>query len=117
MDSDSDFFQVWDVPAYQPTDTPFENVTSSLPSISDARFLAGGLIMAIAGRDANGTSRLLIVETNNMNVHRNIPWEANATILYLRSDGIDLHVVDELGTVTTMSTTDWLPKDRRRGSW
>ena len=110
-DMDSDFFQVWDVPTYKPTDAPFANATSSLPIISATRFLADDMILAIAGRDANGTSRLLIVETSNMNVHRNVTWEANTTILFLRSDGINLYCVDELGTITSISGMDWMLKD------
>jgi hypothetical protein len=112
---DQDLFEVWDVPGFAPSDDLFENGTPPLAHVDDAMFLAYDEILALAGRDTNGTSRLLIVETSTWNAHRDIQVEDNATIVELEHAQSELLCISELGDIVIVSGMDWTLRGRFEG--
>jgi hypothetical protein len=106
-DNDSDFLSAWNGTTYEPADNLFENDTTPLVEIGSAVFMAFGDLLFISGRDVNGTSRVLLVETSSMTVHKDYPWENDATITYLVTDGLSILCIDETGVITSIGGTDW----------
>ncbi len=105
--NDTDFLAAWNGTTYEPADNLFENDTTPLVEISSAVFMAADDILFIGGRDVDGTSKVLLVETSTMNVHINYTWENDATITYLGTDGLSLICIDETGVITSIGGTDW----------
>ncbi len=105
--NDTDFVTAWNGTTYEPADNLFENDTTPLVEITSAVFMAGDDILFIGGRDVNGTSKVLLVETSTMNVHKDYLWENDATITYLATDGLSLLCIDETGVITSIGGTDW----------
>jgi hypothetical protein len=61
----------------------------------------------VAGRDANGTSRLLIIEVEALSVRRDHAWEGNHTIIELENEGGELVILDTGNTITILKSSDW----------
>lgn len=110
--NDTDFLTAWNGTTYEPAYNLFENDTTPLVEISSAVFMAGDDVLFIGGRDVNGTSMLLLVETGPMNVHINYTWEKDATIMYLGTDGMALQCIDETGVLTNIGGTTWMEMER-----
>ncbi len=106
--NDTDFLTAWNGTTYGPADNLFENDTTPLVEIGSAVFMASDDILFIGGRDVDGTSKVLLVETSTMNVHMNYTWENDATITYLGTDGLSLLCIDETGVLTSIGGTDWM---------
>ena len=106
-DVDHDLMWVWNGLTYQLSDWLYENFTTPLRQLDSAFFQSHDEILALAGRDENGTSRLLLVETSTSDIRRNIPWEDNATIIRLGTDQMRLVCIDERGTVMGIAGSNW----------
>jgi len=113
--SDTDFFATWDADTYEPTDEVFENTTAPLPVVDAAYFMTNDYIVGLAGRDVNGTSRVLVMEATDHNVRADIPWKDNATVLFMGTDGNRILCVDELGAVTLIESRSWNIENRLEG--
>jgi len=106
-DEDRDLLWLWDGTTYQPSDWIFENFTTPLHDLDSILFMSLDAILALSGRDENGTSRVLLVETFTSAVRRDFPWEDNATVVQLGTDTMRLVCVDDRGIVTTIAGSDW----------
>jgi hypothetical protein len=105
--NDSDFLTAWNGTTYEPANNLFENDTTPLVEITSAVFMASDDILFISGRDVNGTSKVILVETKNMNVHINYTWENDATVTFLGADRMSLLCIDETGVLTSIGGTGW----------
>jgi hypothetical protein len=104
---DHDLLWMWNTTDYRPSDWLFENYTTPLQRLYSAVFMPGDEILALAGRDDNGTSRVLIVETHTSDVRRDYPWEDNATVVRVGTDMMVVICLDERGTISTVGGSDW----------
>lgn len=78
-----------------------------LAEVTLVAFLASDVIVAVAGRDANGTSRLIFLEVNQTALRWNHVWEGNATILALEDNGGEIMILDSSETVTVLGGHNW----------
>lgn len=113
--NDTDWFAMWDADTYEPTGEVFENGTTPLPIVDAAYFMADDFIVVLAGRDINGTSRVLVLETPDLGVRADIAWKDNTTVLFMGTDGSDVLVADELGAITTIGSSSWSELNRYEG--
>jgi hypothetical protein len=104
---DHDLLWIWNSTTYEPSDWLFENHTTPLADLDSILFMGGDEIMALAGRDANGTSLVILVETSTGDIRREVPWDDNATVVQLGTDTMRVVCIDERGTVSTISGFDW----------
>ena len=111
----SDFLALWDADTYEPSDQVLWDGRAPLPVVDALYFMTDDAILGLAGRDANGTSRVLVLETTGLDERSNITWEGNATVLYMTTDSRDLICVDELGGLTSISSREWDVKTRHQG--
>ncbi len=111
----NDTFWVYTVHSIGPARDLFENGTLPLSALDSALFMAEDAILAIGGRDGNGSSRLLIFETDPVSLIRDIPSPGDSAISWMGSNGMDLILFDAGGHVTVFSTTDWQEKSLYEG--
>ncbi len=83
------------------------NGTVPLVTIDQARLYAGDLILMVAGRDSNGTSKVLFIETAPNEVHAEENVTGNRSVLHIDTDGHAIHVLDEDGGVQVFETGNW----------
>jgi ribosomal protein L32E len=86
-----------------------------LETIDEVTFLAGDLIVAVAGRDGTGTSILKFIEAQVPRVHRSFVWHDNNTIVEINYSLAQIIVVDEVGNVEIFSAMDWTSVDYFEG--
>ncbi len=104
---DHDRLWMWDGTSYEPTEELFENFTTPLQRLDSVLFVAYDDILVLAGRDENGTSRVMLWETAWSTVRRDFPWEDNATVLHLGTDMMSIVCIDERGNVSAIGGSDW----------
>ena len=81
------------------------------PLTMDAvRSFASNLILAIGGRDANGTSRIMVIELASGWVLTDDPIAGNRTVVDIGSDGHSMIVLDDGGRVAVYQTGSWTVK-------
>ncbi len=97
----------YDVPALEASDTTVPRGLVPLETIDCAGSFADDLILLVCGRDANGTSRVVVVEVHAQRVHRDHEHPGNGTVLSLENDGRNAIAVDESGALIVYSGTDW----------
>ncbi|UCC94093.1 MAG: hypothetical protein JSW25_05385 [Thermoplasmata archaeon] len=102
-----DLMWMWDTDTYQPSDWLFENYTAPLAHVDSVLFMIGDEIMAISGRDSNGTSRVLLIETSTSDIRRNYRWEDNASVVRMGTDNMRLICLEDTGTIRTIHGTNW----------
>ncbi len=69
--------------------------------------LANNIIFAVAGRDANGTSRVLFMETGSKSIIQDGPVWDNRSVVSITTDGRFMYVLDDNGGLIVHSTKDW----------
>lgn len=69
--------------------------------------LASNIIFAVAGRDANGTSRVLMVETGSKNILRDDLVPDNSSVVRIGTDGRFMIVLNDIGRLSVYSTKNW----------
>ena len=112
---DNDTIAMYDVPSFlQNTTLPWIALVD-LPQIDSVDFYASNVIMSVAGRDAEGTSRLLIIEVNSVRIHRNIVHPGNHTIMTVGNDGGMIIIADSGGNIAIMTGGDWTVTERHEG--
>lgn len=79
----------------------------SLETIDAASLQAGDRIMVVAGRAENGTSQIIILETDTDVVHRVHTYHENLTVQSLDHVGFDLIALDVEGGATLFNTFGW----------
>lgn len=65
------------------------------------------IILAVAGRDANGTSMVNVLETASMAVIISTEYPLNATVVHIGDDMRDMVCVDSAGGVARFSSRNW----------
>ena len=100
-----DDLRIYMSPSYELNDTIAPRDEVPLETIDAVRFFAFDDILAIGGRDTNGTSRLLVFEVGPLSLHRDYIHGDNVTIISIHSDFIDLICVDASGSVSVFQTT------------
>ena len=85
----------------------FENDTTPLEEVSAFIFVARDDVLVLAGRDANGTSRMLVLETRTLFLLRDFVWRENVTVRFLGHDSMVVQCVDDSGALTVLETRDW----------
>ena len=78
-----------------------------LVEIDYAYSLANNIMFAVAGRDANGTSRVLMMETGSKRVIQDDPVQDNRSVVRIATDGRFMFVLDDNGGLVVHSTKDW----------
>ena len=106
--TDHDLLWIWNASTYELTEELFENHTTPLTNLDSVLFMAFDEILVLAGRDVNGTSRVIIWQTVFSTMINDIPWEDNATVVHLGTDMMEVLCIDERGDVTSISSDDWL---------
>lgn len=69
--------------------------------------MASNIIFAVAGRDVNGTSRVLTMETVTKNITSDDPVQDDRTVVRIGTDGRFMFVLDDNGGLIVYSTKDW----------
>ncbi|UCC94092.1 MAG: hypothetical protein JSW25_05380 [Thermoplasmata archaeon] len=85
----------------------FENETTPLEVISAFIFVARDDVLVLAGRDVNGTSRMLVFETRTLILLRDFQWRDNKTVRFMGYDSMDVQCVDDSGALTILKTRNW----------
>jgi len=98
---------VYDVPSYLPNSTVKWPGIVDLVQVTEVSYLADDIIISVAGRDANGTSRLLFLEVEPVSVRRDHVWEGNHTIIEVGDEGGELVIMDTGNTITVQNSSDW----------
>ena len=83
-----------------------------ISTIDSAMLLADGLIMVVVGRDENGTSQIITLETRTDSVRSTHNVHGNLTIQTTGVLGDKFIALDVEGGATTISTYDWTYHDR-----
>ena len=83
------------------------NGTVPLVTIDQARLYASELILMITGRDSNGTSKVLFIETAPNEIHAEEDVTGNRSVLHIDTDGHIIAVLDEDGGVQIFETNSW----------
>lgn len=78
-----------------------------LVEIDSAQFFAADLIFSVAGRDANGSSRIIVVQTEQDVIIRNDPVPDDRTVVHIGNDGRFMAILDDQGRLIVYVTTDW----------
>ncbi len=107
---------IFDTDTEKPIDSALWVDRVELAEITMVHFLADDIIVAVAGRDANGTSRLIFLEINQTSIRWNHVWEGNGTILTLEDNGGDVLILDSTETLTMLGGQNWNEFVRRPGA-
>ncbi|MCK5414965.1 MAG: hypothetical protein KAJ35_06260 [Thermoplasmata archaeon] len=84
-----------------------------LKTIDYAMLVAGELMMVVAGRDENGTSQILTMETETDSVYKVYDVDGNRTIQTIGVVGLLLMALDVEGGANIFTTSLWLFTERR----
>ena len=103
----SDFLQVFDVPSFRPNGSVPWVDAIDLVEIDLLTVVAFDDIVMVAGRDANGTSVLLLVEVEAARVHKRFVWQGNHTIIAACSNGRETVIADSGGNLVMMAGFEW----------
>ncbi len=93
-----DGLALWDVPSLAPNATVVPRELLPPVDITAARFSSDDIILVVAGRDADGASRLNVVEVPTRALHRDIAHPDNRTVLGLRYDGRQVVCIEAGGS-------------------
>jgi len=83
-----------------------------LVTIDTACLLAGDNILAIAGRDINGTSRVIFLETVSKRIRSEHEMYDDLTVQYIGNHELYLYAIDVQGGSTVFNTSQWSFEDR-----
>ena len=78
-----------------------------LEEVTEVTYLADDVMVAVAGRDTLGTSRLVLIETNVPSIRWNHEWGANRTIIAMENNGMEVMVLDSGKNLTFLGGHDW----------
>ncbi len=78
-----------------------------LGEVNDVIYLADDVMVAVAGRDTLGTSRLVLIETNAPSIRWNHEWEGNRSIVAMENNGREVMVLDSGENLTFLGGHDW----------
>ena len=107
-----DDLRIYMSPSYEINDTIVPRDEVPLVTIDSVRFIGYDEILAVGGRDTNGTSHLLIFEVGPLSLLKDYVSLKNVRILSIHSDTRDLIFVDSTGGVLVFNTTYWTPAER-----
>jgi len=83
------------------------NGTVPLVTIDQARLFATELILMVAGRDGNGTSKVMFIETMTNMVLNQLSVPGNRTVIHAEENGNHIPVMDERGGLLVFSSFNW----------
>lgn len=110
--ADHDSILTFNATTYAPEDLPTGGDAYGLDplrTVDSALLLADDEILVVAGRDANGTSRLRMHELVSGRLHRDHELAGNGTVMEMVVQGNELWLADDAGTLHLYETFDWLP--------
>jgi len=103
----TDVLVAFSLVGFQPDLDLIPEGTVKLDRITAAHVLADGLILAVGGSDAMGTTRMAFVETLQAAELRNDSYPGAGSVVSLRDDGHDLLALLDDGTALVYATTNW----------
>ena len=109
-------FAVYDLPSYQRNTTALWLDLVTLPEVTEVSFFSGDTIASVAGRDVNGTSHLVFIETDSAAVRWDYVWEGNHTIMEVGYNDREPVISDSGGTITLIQGNNWNEFNRFRGA-
>ncbi len=98
---------LYDLPSYDLNTTATWLDLVTLPEVTEVSFFAGDAIVSISGRDAEGTSHLMFIETLNDAIRVDHVWEGNHTIIEVTDNNKVPVILDSGGTVTFITDNNW----------
>ncbi len=107
----NDTLHLYDVDQGVFDDSVLTNATVPLVTIDHARLLASEVMLLVAGRDANGTSRAILRETLGNSTRNQLDVPGNRTIIHSDVNGNFLPVIDEAGGMLIIESNNWSLKD------
>jgi hypothetical protein len=102
-----DTLHIYDVNGSAYGDDIVPNGTVPLVDIDQARLLASELILLVAGRDANGTSKVLFIETQTNNVISQGVVPDGRRVVHTEENGNHIPVLDEEGGLLVFESFNW----------
>ena len=103
----NDTVPLYDVGRGEFSEDPLPGGVPALRTIDHARLLASELILMVAGRDGNGTSTVVILETNGSSVRNRTDVPGNRTVIHSDENGNHMPVLDEAGGILVFETFGW----------
>jgi hypothetical protein len=104
----NDILLAWNATSRDGTGNPLPPSSElGLPRIDAATLLANGKILAVAGRDVNGTARLRVYEVDPFRLHRDHALPGNASVLAMRLVEPYLVCVGSSGAVVVYESREW----------
>lgn len=107
-----DTLLVYRTPLFEQNPTFLPREAIPLVTIDAASLLAGDNILAVAGRDINGTSSVIILETTSNRIRSQHEMYDNLTVQVMGDIGTYLHAVDVMGGSSIFNTTQWVYEER-----
>lgn len=102
-----DSLLVYEWPTYEVNHSFVPRWLVPLEAITSAHLVAGELILAVAGRDVNGTSRIVVIETSPKEVKASYQYPGDLDVQCLEYEGRWLLAFDEEGGMMVISASDW----------
>jgi hypothetical protein len=107
-----DTLLVYKSPSFEYNASYLPRESIPLVSIDAVGLLAGDNILAVAGRDVNGTSSMIMLETTSKNVRSTHNIFDNLTIQSIGNFELYLHAIDVQGGSTIFNTSNWNYEER-----
>ena len=107
-----DTLLVYKAPLYEHNSSSLPRETIPLATIDAVALLAGDNILAIAGRDFNGTSFVLILEMGSKRILEEHKVYDNLTVQAFGNIETNLYAVDVMGGSSIFNTSQWNYEER-----
>lgn len=104
---DRDVVMAYEAPSYALNVSYNASDFGGLVQVDSVCSFASDIILAVAGRDANGRSLVNILETPSMAVIVSTEYPSNVTVMHIGDDMRDMVCVDSAGGVSQFSTRNW----------
>ena len=107
-----DTLLMYKAPLFEWNSSNLPRETIPLVTIDAVSLLAGDNILAVAGRDINGTSSVIILETVSKRIRSEHKIHNNMTVQVMGNIGMYLHAIDVGGGSTVFNTSHWAFEER-----
>jgi hypothetical protein len=104
----TDVLAVWDLMTYDLDRTFLHEVAEPIVHIDGLDLLANDMILAVAGKDNGGASRLVFIETASRTNLKVDPIPGNGTVVDIVHDGVKMLVLLDDGGLLMYSTYNWI---------
>ncbi len=107
-----DSLLVYKSPLFEFNDSYLSRESIPLATIDAISLLASDIILAVAGRDVNGTSSVITLETNFYRILTKHNMYDNLTVQAIGNFESYLHVIDVEGGSSVLNTSQWNYEER-----